>query len=158
MAKSQVQFTKDNEYYTPKKFISHFGLFDYDPATTKEKAEEFGIKNYDTIETDGLKQDWTKYNRIWINPPFTIKSLFIIKAEETYQKVKNDIYILFPIEFLTTKIFQDSVKGAKIFIPNGRINFESGQGKKGKSAAFGSVVIKLQDSWEIKFIDKGEIK
>jgi hypothetical protein len=43
MAKSQVQFTKDNEYYTPKEFVSLFGRFDYDPATTKEKAEEFGL-------------------------------------------------------------------------------------------------------------------
>ena len=42
MAKSQVQFTKDNEYYTPKEFVARFGSFDYDPATTKEKAEEFG--------------------------------------------------------------------------------------------------------------------
>lgn len=39
MAKSQVQFTKDNEYYTPKEFVLKFGEFDYDPATTKEKAE-----------------------------------------------------------------------------------------------------------------------
>lgn len=52
MAKSQVQFTKDNEYYTPKEFVDIFGKFDYDPATTKEKAEEFGVRNYDTIETD----------------------------------------------------------------------------------------------------------
>ena len=112
MAKSQVQFTKDNEYYTPNEFVLLFGNFDYDPATTKEKAMEFGIKNYDTIETDGLKQDWTPYKRIWINPPFTIKHLFMAKAWETYQKVKNEIYILFPIEFLTTARFHNSVGGA----------------------------------------------
>ena len=46
------------------------------PATVKEKAEEFGLKRYDTIETDGLKTDWTIYNRIWINPPFTRKHEF----------------------------------------------------------------------------------
>ena len=68
MAKSQVQFTKDNEYYTPKDFVARFGVFDYDPATTHEKAKEFGIKHYDTEETDGLSQDWTSYKRIWINP------------------------------------------------------------------------------------------
>ena len=94
MAKSQVQFTKDNEYYTPKEFVARFGEFDYDPATTKEKAEEFGIENFDTIETDGLKQDWTKYKCIWINPPFTRKHEFIAKAWETYQKAKNEIYVL----------------------------------------------------------------
>ena len=50
MAKSNVQFTKDNEYYTPKEFVARFGEFDYDPATTEEKAREFGIQSYDTIE------------------------------------------------------------------------------------------------------------
>ena len=152
MAKSQVQFTKDNEYYTPKEFVARFGEFDYDPATTKEKAEEFGILNYDTIKTDGLAQDWTKYKRIWINPPFTRKHEFIAKAQKTYEQAKNDIYILFPIEFLTTARFHNIVRGAKIFLPNGRINFESGLGKKGKSPAFGSIVIKLQDTFEVELI------
>lgn len=135
MAKSQVQFTKDNEYYTPKEFVARFGKFDYDPATTKEKAEEFGILNYDTIETDGLQKDWTKYRRIWINPPFTSKHVFIV-------------------EFITTARFHNSGVCGKLFIPNGRINFESGLGKKGKSPAFGSVVLKLQDTWEIELINK----
>ena len=154
MAKSQVQFTKDNEYYTPKEFVARFGQFDYDPATTKEKAMEFNIQNYDTIETDGLMQDWTKYKRIWINPPFTIKHKFLVKAWETYQQVKNEIYILFPIEFITTARFHNAVGGGRLFVPNGRINFESGIGKKGKSPAFGSVVMKLQDIWEIEMIKK----
>ena len=65
--KDILQFTKDNEYYTPKRVVDYFGKFDYDPATTKEKAEEFGIKNYDTIDTNGLISDWSKYKRIWIN-------------------------------------------------------------------------------------------
>ena len=154
MAKSNVQFTKDNEYYTPKEFVAKFGEFDYDPATTKEKAEEFGVLNYDTIETDGLSKDWTKYKRIWINPPFTNKHEFLKKAWETYQIAKNDIYILFPIEFVTTKRFHTSVGGGKLFVPNGRINFQSGLGKKGKSPAFGSVVMKIQDSWEIELINR----
>lgn len=111
MAKSQVQFTKDNEYYTPKEFVARFGQFDYDPATTPEKAREFGILHFDTIETDGLAADWTPHKRIWINPPFTEKHKFLIKAWETYQKTKAEIYILFPIEFLTTKRFHDACGG-----------------------------------------------
>lgn len=153
MAKSQVQFTKDNEYYTPKDFVARFGHFDYDPATTKEKAEEFGIENYDTIETNGLTEDWTKYKRIWINPPFTLKHEFFQKAWGTYQIAGNEIYILFPIEFLTTARFHKSAKGGKLFIPNGRINFESGLGKNGTSPAFGSVVMKLQNTWELELIE-----
>jgi hypothetical protein len=34
MAKANVVFTKDNEYYTPKYVVDLFGKFDYDPATT----------------------------------------------------------------------------------------------------------------------------
>lgn len=150
MAKSQVQFTKDNEYYTPKEFVDIFGEFDYDPATTKEKAQEFWVNNYDTIETDWLSKDWTKYKRIWINPPFTIKHEFLKKAWETYKVAKNDIYILFPIEFITTARFHNSVWWWKIFFPNGRINFQSWLGKKWKSPAFGSIVMKIQDIWEIE--------
>ena len=155
MAKAAVQFTKDNEYYTPKYVVDYFGKFDYDPATTKDKAEEFGIPNYDTIATDGLKQDWTSYNRIWINPPFTLKHKFINKAVSTYLKAKNEIYILFPIEFLTTRQFYDTVKRGvryKLYIPCSRINFESGLGKKGKSPAFGSIVVRLQDNNEVEYI------
>jgi len=111
MTKSQVKFTKDNEYYTTKEFVDRFGTFDYDPATTKEKALEFGVKNFDTIETDGLIQNWTSFKRIWINPPFTRKHEFMAKAWNTYQKAKNEIYILFPIEFLTTARFKNSVGG-----------------------------------------------
>ncbi|MCK9324170.1 MAG: phage N-6-adenine-methyltransferase [Bacteroidales bacterium] len=154
MAKANIIFTKDNEYYTPKKFVERFGVFDYDPATTKEKAEELGINNYDTIETDGLAQDWTPYRRIWINPPFTLKHKFMEKAWQTYLVAKNDIFILFPIEFLTTQRFHNSVGGGKLYVPNGRINFESGLGKQGKSPAFGSVVMMLQDFWEIILIPK----
>lgn len=113
MAKSQVQFTKDNEYYTPKEFVARFGSFDYDPATTKEKAIEFDVKHFDTIETDGLSKDWTVHKRIWINPPFTRKHEFLAKAWNTYMQAKNDIYILFPIEFLTTARFHNIVGGGE---------------------------------------------
>ena len=107
MAKAGIQFSNKDDWTTPKWLVDTFGLFDYDPATTKEKAEEFGIKHYDTIETDGLKTDWTQYKRIWINPPFTIKHEFLKKAVDTFAKTRADIYILFPIEFITTKRFHD---------------------------------------------------
>ncbi len=161
VSKGQVNFTKDNEYYTPKRVVDYFGKFDYDPATTKEKAEEFEITNYDTIETDGLKQDWSKYKQIWINPPFSEKHKFVEKAYKTYQENPNiHIYILFPIEFLTTKRFYEITKniGGKLYIPGGRIPFESGLGKKGKSPAFGSVILKVQDKWEIELLDIDEFK
>lgn len=152
MAKANVQFTKDNEYYTPKEFVERFWKFDYDPSTTNEKAKEFWLINYDTIDSDWLQRDWTQFKRIWINPPFTRKHEFIKKAQETYNIAKNEIYILFPIEFLTTKRFSNIVQWWKIFIPNWRIKFESGLWKTGKSPAFWSVVMKIQDTFQIEFI------
>ena len=58
-----------------------------------------------------------------------------------------------PISFLTTKRFHEICKGAKIYLPNGRIKFESGLDKKPRSPAFGSVIIKLDKAWSIEPID-----
>ena len=93
MSKGAINFTSDNEYYTPRKLVEYFGSFDYDPATTKEKAIDLNIINYDTIETDGLLSDWSKYKRIWINPPFTLKHKFLEKAVNEYKA--SAIYICF---------------------------------------------------------------
>lgn len=152
MAIAKIPNLKNDECYTPKEFVARFGDFDYDPATTKEKAQEFKVSNFDTIETDGLSKDWTKYSRIWINPPFTRKYEFLKKAWETYKQVKNEIYILFPIDFLTTKKFHSLKIKGRLFIPEGRIKFETCGIYKG-TPAFGSVVMKLQDNWGIELID-----
>ena len=40
-----------------------------------------------------------------------------------------------------------------MYVPSGRINFESGLGKKGKSSAFGSVILLIQDKWELELVD-----
>ena len=157
MSKGAISFSSDNEYYTPKSIVSRFGSFDYDPATTSKKAEDLGIANYDTIESNGLKTDWTQFGRIWINPPFTMKQLFLEKAVRTYLQAHNDIYFLIPIAFITTKTFSQQTKarkvGVKLFVPNGRIKFESGLGKELRTPAFGTVVFKLQDKNEIEFIE-----
>lgn len=152
----KTHLTKNDERYTPKSVVDYFGKFDYDPATTLEKAEEFGIKNYDTKETDGLAADWTRYKRIWINPPFTLKPEFLTKAVETYEKTKAEIYYLCPIEYLTTAQFRALVKNCKIYIPTGRISFFNGApgGKNNNgSPAFGSIIIKISDDTSVEFID-----
>lgn len=149
MSKGAINFSSDNEYYTPPELVSRFGEFDYDPATTPERAKILGIPNYDTEETDGLLSDWTPYKRIWINPPFTIKHKFLEKAWETYKQTGADIYFLCPIQFMTTKRFHDILGGACIYLPSGRIKFQKTDGTR-ESPAFGSVIIKLQDTWELK--------
>lgn len=150
-----INFSTDNEYYTPKEIVDMFGRFDYDPATTEDKAKELEIKNYDTIGTDGLKADWTMFKSIWCNPPFTLKAEFLTKAQDYYDRTGGGVYVLVPISFLTTKKFHSIIRGAKIFLPDGRIKFESGLSKESRSPAFGSVVIKIQGRWEIEPIKLG---
>ena len=155
MSKGAINFSTDNEYYTPKEIVSMFGNFDYDPATTEGKAKELGILNFDTTETNGLARDWSPFKRIWVNPPFTEKHKFLEKAVNTFAKSQNDIYFLSPIEFLTTKGFHEQIKkvgGVKLFIPNGRIKFQSGLGKDSKSPAFGSVIFKIQLFNELEYL------
>lgn len=103
MPKAGIQFTDKDEWYTPKEVVDFFGPFDYDPATTDDRAKYFGIKNYDTIMTDGLKKDWTKFNKIWINPPFTLKFEFLEKAV----KCNKHVFFLIPIESIVTHRFND---------------------------------------------------
>ena len=50
MSKGQVNFAKDNEYYTPKRIVKYFGEFDYDPATTKEKADNYNAGKIDAVK------------------------------------------------------------------------------------------------------------
>jgi len=46
------------------------------------------------------------------------------KAWETYQQAKNEIYILFPIEFLTTKRFENSVGGGSYLFQTVELTFK----------------------------------
>lgn len=156
----KTHLSKNDERYTPKSVVDFFGRFDYDPATTPDKAKEFGIKNFDTIKTDGLTSDWTQYKRIWINPPFTNKVDFLTKAVETFKETKADIFFLCPIEYLTTKQFSEVIGGGTIYIPTGRISFVNGQvnGKNGKSPAFGSVIVKIADTMSVEFVPINKLK
>ena len=47
--------------------------------------------------------------------------------------------------------------GGVIYIPNGRINFQSGLSKKGKSPAFGSVIMKLADEYSVEMIKRNDL-
>ena len=144
-ASAAKNYSKNDEYYTPKVvFDRTIGSAEYDPATNKQKADEFNIKNYDTIETNGLTTDWSVFNRKWINPPFTLKKEFVRKAIETVkQNEEAVIFVLLPIETLTTNWFYDLTKNYDLFIPRGRIKFEDPRNPQAKSPAFGSVIIEL---------------
>lgn len=144
MPKAGIQFQKKDRWNTPKEVVDFFGPFDYDPATTREQAEHLDILDYDTIETDGLKSDWSDYNKIWINPPFTKKFEFLQKTFETVLWHPTKVFFLLPAETITTKKFHEIVGGQpyRMWIPNGRIKFDDGSGRV-SSPAFGSIVLEF---------------
>lgn len=154
MAKAGIQFSKKDQWNTPKEVVDFFGPFDYDPATTKEQAKHLGIPNYDTIRTDGLTSNWYNYSRIFCNPPFTRKFEFLKKAiETTEQNVGVRIFFLLPIESMTTKAFHEIVgdRNYILHLPNGRIKFDDGSGKT-SSPAFGSVILEFSGLTQTKKI------
>lgn len=158
MSKGAVNFNKNDEYYTPLVVINKVtgGHIDYDPATNGNKAKEFGVLNYDTIETNGLTTDWTLYNYIWVNPPFTMKKEFMQKAVETVKaNPEAIIWFLVPIGTLTTKWFNAMVTTYDLIIPNARIKFEDPNNPQAKSPAFGSIIIKLgsQSSMNVESLE-----
>lgn len=156
MSTGAISFNEQNfECYTPKYIVDMFGKFDYDPATTAEQAKALGIPNYSTIDSDGLKQDWAQFKRIWINPPFYLKFPFLEKAVSTYKRAGNDIYFLAPVSILTAKKFHELIEGigVKLYIPNGRIKFRGIYQEREETPPFGCVIFKLQSQNEIEFFD-----
>ena len=78
---------------------------EYTELKKQEKAEEFGVEAYDTIETDGLKSDWTLYNSIWCNPPFTIKHEFLKKAQDYFDATGGGLLYVNPHSISHDKAF-----------------------------------------------------
>lgn len=167
MAKTQVQFNQMDEWYTPKSVLNFFttgqyaGPFDYDPATTAKQAQLLGIPNFDTVQTDGLSTDWTKYKKIWCNPPFSKKFEFLKKAVEATNDPtvllsdKPQIFMVWPADSLVTKKFYDITMKAPggpstftICIPSRRIAFDNQSGGK-STPAFGCVVLEFPGNDEI---------
>ena len=96
MAKANVQFTKDNEYYTPKEFVERFGQFDYDPATTAEKAKSaiyrFGVGtgfNERALSGDFVDNDLELIKKVNLTEYFAYISLANIYV---YQHKSNGTY------------------------------------------------------------------
>lgn len=150
MSKGAINFSADNEYYTPKQIVDMFGRFEYDPATTPEKAKTWASRTTTRLKQTGSNltgQSTSQSGAIHHSQSNTSSSK---RLRNTMTKRGGDVCMIVPIEFLTTKRFHAICKGAKIFLPNGRIKYESGLGKPSRSPAFGSVVIKLDDHWSIE--------
>lgn len=118
-----------------------FGPMDIDVCASKQntKVPQF----YFDIETNGLVQDWTKYSRLWLNPPYSERNAepgrkkpkpviqhWLQKAyESTHAQAGNTVFALVPND-PSTKWWMNWAMQAQhiLFNCNGRLRFDDAKG------------------------------
>ena len=120
-------FTSNKQNWeTPKelfdKLNSEFN-FELDAAASDENHK---CENYFTEEQNALEQDWSKYNSIFINPPYDSKlqTDFLKKAYETNKKHGTTIVLLIPSRTDTARWHEYIFDKADVRFLRGRIKFE----------------------------------
>ena len=129
--------SKKDDWTTPPDFFKqldnefHFTL---DAASSEENHL---CKNYFTIETDGLSQDWGGH-KVFCNPPYGRQiGKWVQKAWEEAKKPNTTIVMLLPAR-TDTKWFHNYIyHQAKIRFIKGRLKFGGSQ----NSAPFPSMVV-----------------
>lgn len=95
------------------------------------------LPRYWTEHDDALKQDW-KGERIFCNPPFSLKTEFARKASEC----RADVAVLIFPAFTDQPWFHDHVldQAAEVRFIRGRLLYEPADGVKATSPRFPSIV------------------
>ena len=127
----------NDEWLTDPKIVKSLGEFDLDPCQPVNPPFYHGKFGFDTRH-DGLVQDWTKYNRIWCNPPY---------GRETFKWIKklyehgNGIALIFART--ETIGFHSEIlnKEDAVFFFKGRLNFFYVNGERGGAANAPSCLI-----------------
>jgi len=133
---------KTDLWYTPHDFfaqcVEEFGVFDLDPAATKENAKS---KRFFTLEDDALSQDWVGSN-VWLNPPYgRVLNEWVDKAILEFESGRSKrIVMLLPVRS-DTKWFHKlySRSDTEVRLLKGRLKF----GDSKSSAPFPSCLIVL---------------
>lgn len=151
----------NNEYYTPKwvfEFLvkdNNISKIDLDAATNDfnmDRLDSF-INHGFSKEDNGLEQDWSEYESVWINPPFSLKKDFYEKAKQEINKEGSKIKHLFfltPDKSITNNFFDFIEEGWNMYIPKGRISFVNGGGELTSNNHFGSVILHYNRETSVK--------
>lgn len=59
-----------DSWITPKEIIDALGPFDLDPCACTPQPWKCA-NNWLTIDDNGLNYDWTEFDRVWLNPPYS---------------------------------------------------------------------------------------
>ena len=120
--------TGNNEWYTPKEYISAailtMGQIDLDPASTLEANEVVQARTIYTVQDNGLEQKWV--GRIWLNPPYARKLIepFCNKLLVSLRSKDVTEAIVLVNNATETKWFQALAKESRVIMfPFRRIKF-----------------------------------
>ena len=99
----------------------HFIL---DPCSSTSKPNNLGTKHYFVHpETDGLKQDWSKFKSIYVNPPFGDCDSWVKKSY--YESLKKcTVVTLVPVRTDTNWWHDYALLADEIRFVRGRVKFE----------------------------------
>ena len=128
---------KKDDWTTPPDFFKQLDNEFHFTLDVASSEENHLCKNYFTIETDGLSQDWGGH-KVFCNPPYGRQiGKWVQKAWEEAKKPNTTIVMLLPAR-TDTKWFHNYIyHQAKIRFIKGRLKFGGSQ----NSAPFPSMVV-----------------
>jgi len=139
------------EWETPQELFDQLNAefcFDLDACATPENAK---VGSYFTSDQDALKQDWTEYRAVYMNPPYGRKvERWVRKAYETAQTGKTLVVCLLPAR-TDTKWWHAFCLKAEVRFIRGRLSFG-----RGGRAPFPSVVVIFRRAGEDRDVKRGK--
>lgn len=123
--------TKNNdEWLTPPELVKSLGEFDLDPCQPITPPFTHAKHGFN-INDDGYTKDWSKYERIWCNPPYGRETF---KWLDKLAEHGNGIALIFART--ETRGFHSSIwdKADAVFFFKGRLKFHYVTGEKAQGA------------------------
>lgn len=120
--------TGEIEWYTPRRYLDAaakvMGGIDLDPASSETAQQHVKAKRYFTMDTDGLRQQWS--GRVFLNPPYAMPLIrqFVNKMTSSYVDGEMREGILLTNNATDTEWFHIAASVcAGICFTRGRISF-----------------------------------
>ena len=99
--------------------------FQLDPCSSTSKPNNLKTPHYFLYpEKDGLKEDWSKYKSVFVNPPFKHANKWVEKAYNEGNKGAT-VVVLVPVKSDTAWWHDYALKAKEIRFVRGRVTFEN---------------------------------
>jgi phage N-6-adenine-methyltransferase len=134
---SRTKSSKDDWETPPELFLPLLKVFRFNKDVAANQHNTL-CRRY---ESDALNKNWGYHNRIWCNPPFSLKDQFLERALQFRQKSQHIVFLL-PSNARETNWWNDFVIPYADEVINliGRVNFYS-NGKPTNGCNFPSCLV-----------------